>query len=316
MANKKTCIKCEEEKTIANFIGVSSVFHNGSLPICRSCIAAMIKDSGENNWNFVNKLCQWADVPFVPDEWQKLYAAHKSEAFGMYVAIFRNKAYEGLDWEKYNSAYMKLEDKGLVEESIALLGESKREELIAKWGPNYDDDQIRYLERLHDGIVNSQNVVGALNEDQALKLCKISLLIEEKIRANVDFSKDLKSYDDLVKLANFTPKTVRDADEFESFGEVASYLEKTGWVNEYYDGAVRDEVDNIEKNVKNWLRYLYVNETGIAEEIEQRINNLKVAAELEGEEFNEQEFRDYMEDEDGVSKEEFKIFIDEEGSDV
>ena len=312
MANKKVCTKCGEEKTIANYIGVKSEFHTGSLPICRACIASMIREHGTENWNFVNKLCQWADVPFVPEEWDKIWAANKSEAFGMYVAIFRNKAYEGLDWEQYNMAYTKLKEQDMLEESIATLNTHKREELLSKWGPNYDDEQIRYLERLHNGIINSQNVVGALNEDQALKLCKISLLIEEKIRANVDFSKDLKSYDELVKLANFTPKTVRDADEFESFGEVASYLEKTGWTNEYYDGAVRDEVDNIEKNVKNWLRYLYVNENGIGEEIEQRIQNLKIAAELEGEEFDEKEFRDYMDDEEGVSKEDFKIFIDDE----
>jgi hypothetical protein len=44
-------------------------------------------------------------------------------------------------------------------------------------------------------MMDSQNVVGALNEDQALKLCKISLIIEQKIREGADFSKELKSYD-------------------------------------------------------------------------------------------------------------------------
>ena len=58
--------------------------------------------------------------------------------------------------------------------------------------------------------------------------------------------------------------------------------------------AIKDEVDNTEKNIKNWLRYLYVNESGVAEEIEERIQNLKIAAELEDEDFNEDEFRRYM----------------------
>ena len=174
---------------------------------------------------------------------------------------------------------------------------------------NYDEEQLEYLENLHQGLLNSQNVVGALNEDQALKLCKISLIIEEKIRANVDFTKDLKAYDELAKLSNLTPKNVKDANEFDSFGEVYAYLEKTGWQNKYYDGAVRDEVDNTEKNIKNWNRYLYVNETGIAEEIEHRINNLKVASELEGEDFNESEFRDYLKNETQDIKEDFKIDI-------
>ena len=53
-----------------------------------------------------------------------------------------------------------------------------------------------------------------------------------------------------------------------------------------------------------WNQYLYVNETGVAEEIEQRIENLKVAAELSGTNFNEKEFRDYMKEQGSVSIEE------------
>jgi hypothetical protein len=54
---------------------------------------------------------------------------------------------------------------------------------------------LEYLENLHWGLLNSQNIVGALNEDQALKLCKISLIIEQKMRAGEDFDKDLRAYD-------------------------------------------------------------------------------------------------------------------------
>ena len=53
-------------------------------------------------------------------------------------------------------------------------------------------------------------------------------------------------------------------------------------------------IKKFEKNIKNWLRYLYVNESGVAEEIEERIQNLKIAAELEDENFDEDEFRRYM----------------------
>jgi hypothetical protein len=31
-----------------------------------------------------------------------------------------------------------------------------------------------------------------------------------------------------------------------------AYLEKKGWVNEYYDGAIRDEVDFTIKDIKLW----------------------------------------------------------------
>ena len=307
MASKK-CSKCAIEKTTAHYIAVNSKIHNGSLPICRECIGQMIsneKDEGKK-WNLVNKLCQWADIPFIPEEWDKIYCTKGKDAFGIYCSIFRSEPYNTLDWNMYNEAYLQLKEEQRLEDAIPTLKEKQMNDLRKKWGMSYDDEQLGYLESLHQGLITSQNIVGALNEDQALKLCKISLIIEEKIRAGVDFDKDLRAYDSLAKLSNLTPKNVKEANEFDSFGEVFAYLEKAGWMNKYYDGAVRDEVDNTEKNIKNWLRYLYVNESGVAEEIEERINNLKVAAELEDEEFDENEFRQYM-DEQNIEQEDFKI---------
>lgn len=306
----KICTKCKDEKTTAHFIAVNSPLHSGSLPVCRECLAKMISAAPEEaRWNVIDKICQWADVPFLPGEWEKLYQANGKDTLGVYIAIFRTEQYKTLDWMTYNNVYLQLLEEGRVEDAIPELKEKRLKDWRRKWGMGYDEEQLEYLENLHLGLINSQNVVGALNEDQALKLCKISLIIEEKIRGGVDFTKDLKAYDELAKLSNLTPKNVKDANEFDSFGEVYSYLEKTGWQNKYYDGAVRDEVDNTEKNIKNWARYLYVNETGIAEEIEQRINNLKVAAELEGEEFDEIGFRDYLSSETQDIKEDFKIDI-------
>lgn len=307
MASKK-CSKCAIEKTTAHYIAVNSKFHNGSLPICRECIGKMISDEKDETkkWNLINKLCQWADIPFVPEEWDKIYCTKGKDAFGIYCSIFRSEPYNTLDWQMYNDVYLQLKEEQRLEDAIPALKERQMNDLRKKWGMSYDDEQLGYLESLHQGLIASQNIVGALNEDQALKLCKISLIIEEKIRAGVDFDKDLRAYDSLAKLSNLTPKNVKEANEFDSFGEVFAYLEKTGWMNKYYDGAVRDEVDNTEKNIKNWLRYLYVNESGVAEEIEERINNLKVAAELEDEEFDENEFRQYM-DEQNIEQEDFKI---------
>ena len=306
----KICTKCKDEKTTAHFIAVNSLLHSGSLPICRECLAKMISSTPEKErWNVIDKICQWADVPFLPGEWEKLYQANGKDTLGVYIAIFRTEQYKTLDWMTYNNVYLQLLEEGHVEDAIPELREKRLQDWRRKWGMGYDEEQLEYLENLHLGLINSQNVVGALNEDQALKLCKISLIIEEKIRGGVDFTKDLKAYDELAKLSNLTPKNVKDANEFDSFGEVYAYLEKTGWQYKYYDGAVRDEVDNTEKNIKNWVRYLYINETGIAEEIEQRINNLKVAAELEGEKFDEIGFRDYLSSETQDIKEDFKIDI-------
>jgi hypothetical protein len=117
--------------------------------------------------------------------------------------------------------------------------------------------------------------------DQAVKLCKISLIIDQRIRANENFKDELANYDKLVKIADFTPKNVKNANDFDSAGEIFAYLEKTGWMNKYYDNVDRDIVDKTMKNIQAWTRHLYVNETGIAEDIQNRIEALKAAKELE-----------------------------------
>lgn len=269
-------------------------------------------DKEEEKWNRVDKLCQWADIPFVPEEWEKIYRGYKDNAFSVYASIFRSQPYDTLDWEMYNKAFLQLKEEERVEDALPEVKENQRRKLLQKWGQGYDDSELEYLENLHQGLLNSQNIVGALNEDQALKLCKISLIIEQKIRAGSDFAKDVKAYEDLSKLANLTPKVVKDANEFNSTGEIFAYLEKTGWVNPYYDDVVRDEADFTIKDIKYWLQYLYANETGIAEELEQRIQQLKTAASLSGNSFNEKEFRDYVKQQGSApldDSEEFELNI-------
>lgn len=312
MALKK-CQRCNEEKTLANYIAVNnSIIHGGSLPICRQCLAKQLDKANQDGelWHVMDKICQWADVPFVPEEFDKIYEGHGRDAIGFYISMFRGKPYDTLNWKMYNDVYLQLKEEERVEDALPDTRAALRRKMQQKWGQNYDDEQLEYLENLHQGLLNSQNIVGALNEDQALKLCKISLIIEEKIRAGEDFDKDLKAYDSLSKLANLTPKIVKDANEFNSVGEIFAYLEKKGWVNQYYDGAVRDEADFTAKDIKYWLQYLYVNETGVAEEIEQRIENLKVSAQLNGSHFDESEFRDYMREQGNAPLEEEEFQID------
>ena len=124
-------------------------------------------------------------------------------------------------------------------------------------------------------------VSGALQGDQALKICKISYEIDCRIREGADFDKLLASYDKLVKTGEFTPKNVKNASDFESMGELCRWLEKRGFVNRFYDGETRDVVDETIKNIQSWNQRLYTNESGIGDEINQRIQALKTAAELE-----------------------------------
>ena len=130
-------------------------------------------------------------------------------AFLTYSELFSKEEYKGLDWKIYNDKFLELEKAGTLEDELPLIADDKRRQLQEKWGANYDDEALRYLEKLYNGILATQNVNGVLQGDQALKLCRISYEIDSRIREGADFDKVLASYDKLAKVAEFTPKNVK-----------------------------------------------------------------------------------------------------------
>lgn len=174
----------------------------------------------------------------------------------------------------YYEEFKRLEEQGYIKDELPLISDEERRKLQEKWGGNYDDEALHYLEGLLNGLLTTQNINGALQFDQALKICKISYEVDSRIRAGQDFDKMLASYDKLVKVAEFTPKNVKNASDFDSVGELVKWLEKGGWKNKFYDGATRDVVDETMKNIQSWNQRLYTNESGIGEEITKRIEAL------------------------------------------
>jgi hypothetical protein len=89
---------------------------------------------------------------------------------------------------------------------------------------------------------------------------------------------------------------MKEGNEFSYTGELWAFLEKLGFKPKYYDGAVHDEVDKAMKDIMYWLRYLYINETGIAEDIKERMEALKVSDKLANEGFDWGEYNKASED--------------------
>lgn len=277
----KKCARCGQDFGPENYSQTKSFFFpDGYLSICNDCIDEWLR-ADDYSWDAVNKLCQCADIPFIPKKWEEMYEINGKRAFQMYAEIFLGKEYEGIHWSDYNDEFRRLKDLGGIEEQLPLISDNHRHKLKEKWGANYDDEALNYLENLYNGLLMTQNVSGALQGDQALKICKISYELDSRIRAGQDFDKMLSSYDKLVKTAEFTPKNVKSASDFESVGELFRWLEKRGWKNQFYDDVTKDIVDETIMNIQNWNQRLYTNETGIGEQITERIEALKSAKRLE-----------------------------------
>nr|DAH40495.1 MAG TPA: Transcription initiation factor IIE, alpha FINGER, Transcription [Caudoviricetes sp.] len=278
----KKCSRCGGSFGPENFAPSRSIFcKDGYLPICNTCLNSYLKEN-DFSWRAIDKICQYADIPFIPKEWERLREmTNEDDLFATYANVFQGKEYEGLGWDTYYEQFKSLRNVGLIEDELPKLRDEKFKKLREKWGGNYADEDLVYLEGLYSGLLATQNVNGALQVDQAQKICKISFEIDSRIREGADFDKLLTSYDKLVKTAEFTPKNVKNATDFDSVGELFRWLEKRGWKNKFYDNVTRDIVDETMKNIQNFTQRLYTNETGISEEIDRRVSALQSAKELE-----------------------------------
>lgn len=279
----KKCGSCGGVHGGDSFSPTKSIFYeDGLLPICDDCINEWLEKKNYD-WGAVDLLCQWSGIPFIVKEWERLGAINsKSNLFHVYATVFAAEAYESIGWNHYYKQYKKLKEVGLIEEEVPLVREEKYVKLRKKWGGNYSEEELIYLEDLYQGLVISQNINGALQVDQAKKICKLSIEIDGRIRAgDKDVDKLLSSYDKLVKTAEFTPKNTKNATDFDSIAELGFWLEKRGFVNKFYDRTTRDIIDETLKNIQNYNQRLYINEGGIGEEITERLKALQSIQEVE-----------------------------------
>lgn len=318
---ERKCECCGRAKSSLSYLPTNSfLFPSGYINICTDCLGKRLMV--DESWEVMDKICQYLDIPFDLKKFEELKKTHEdapAQLLQAYVIQFGGKEYEGIDWSSYEDAYKELEARGALVDAVPGLAEEERRKLQEKWGYNYDEEALNYLENLYDGLLLTQNINGALQGDQALKICKISYEIDCRIRAGADFDKLLASYDKLVKTGEFTPKNVKNASDFESMGELCRWLEKRGFINPFYDGETRDIVDETIKNIQSWNQRLYTNESGIGDEITQRIQALKTAAELENYyDLNQDDtdFDNYENQgfEELYADEEFSADLSEEGS--
>ena len=280
--SSKKCVICGQNKDSFSFLRTKSfMYPTGYVDVCVDCLGSKLEEANFN-WNMMDKICQYLDIPFEMERYEELRKTNSApDLLKAYNTIYFSEEFNGIDWKSYQEAYEELDAAGALDDVVPGLADEKRRKLQEKWGYNYDDEALNYLENLYDGLLLTQNINGALQGDQAIKICKISYEIDCRIREGADFDKLLASYDKLVKTGEFTPKNVKNASDFESMGELCRWLEKRGFVNQFYDGDTRDVVDETIKNIQSWNQRLYTNESGIGDEISQRILALKTAAELE-----------------------------------
>ena len=321
--NTITCIKCGKSMPKNLAYRTSSLFiPQGYLPYCADCLCEIID---MHNLDEVDKLFQYADWPLNPSKWLLLCKGNLlpqaifQSYYRMNLAQLYKEGYtQRVDWKTANAELLQLEKEGTLVQNISPEKQKAYEDnLKFFWEvdaeqPQYSLSQLETLQKLYEDLERTQNATG-MQSDQAKKLCRLSLDMDIAQRNHELelYAKLMNAYTALIKTAEFTPKNSQSSSSFESVGELVAFLEKTGFINKFYDGEQRDIVDKTIKSQQIFLRRIVSGESNLAEKVEQRLQRMNLLDRMEDGTTSEEEWSyDLNHDDDWIDAEEDNDYTD------
>lgn len=274
----KNCRKCGEYYQQDMFIPSRSFFFpDGYIDICNNCLDKWLDDC--TDISKADKFCQYADIPFNINDWMTMVHNNGRGMFKMYANQNWSQRYDTIDWKPVHDEWKQIMKEEDYRDKIGALSIEDLNKLREFWGSEYTEDQLKRFQALYDDIEKTQSITTAIQRDNARKMCMLSYQVEKAIWNEELKGSDIKalvsSYNDLAKASDFSPKTARNAGDFESIGELCAFLEKRGYMNKFYDWKPKDEIDQVMKNLQSYTKRIVVGETNIAEELNTKLDQIQ-----------------------------------------
>lgn len=289
MASTKKCGKCGRELALTSFPPSNAIFSDGThtFPWCADCLetyfAAFVDKDPTAAWNEMDAVCRAANIAFLPNRWTKLYTALKARAPFQYLTLLKKaESYSSIDWREQNAKWEELLAQGRIGEIHEAFNADELKVMRDRWGKQYNEDELRQLQDLYDGIKNSFGVGDAVGEDNARKLAMLSLEIDKCIASGGSgLDKLITPYNKIQANAGFTADNTRDMNSFESVSELMLYMEKTGWKKKFVTDVPRDLVDLTIKDIQAHNTRLYKGESTMSDQIDDKLKAIMRVEELE-----------------------------------
>lgn len=277
------CPYCKQERQVEEFAATASPFHpKGRSYICVPCLERIVPS---DDLEKVDQMCRWLDIPFLIDQWTRLQRNAKERTLRMYLKLLEeNASYAALDWSEVNEKWKLSMESGTITDNIPTINEAWRAQMRLKWPSDMErsDEDYHYLENFYNDLCTTQNLVSATQRDDAKRLCEVGLLATQKIRAGLDAKNEMNIYHNIVKTEGFEPKNAKNVGDFDSVGELYTWLEKRGWRPQWHTEP-QDSVDFTIKNIQKYLQRLVMNEGAIGDQVENRRKQLELANRMEEE---------------------------------
>lgn len=242
---------------------------------CEGCLNRFFDASKLSHANF---FCRTMNFPFDPNRWQALYEQAGNHVWSAYAEEVLNEpdtlkwqpatpdkwAPVDAEWEKYKTY-----------EALLAKVDRVRDAFIArcevKWGSGYTFAQLVQLEGLLTSTMKANDISNPLQVDAIKKACKISVELDKAIEAG-----DAKSIKELSSAYSGFTKTAQidnviaatNADVIGTVADLADYIEKCGGRFTFYDGVSRDVVDKTIADLKEYIRVLVADSTGLTTTLE------------------------------------------------
>ena len=170
-------------------------------------------------------------------------------------------------------------------EAEAVLTKEDKEFLVRKWGRTYTIPECIKLEKLYNEMMSSYDIRTASHIDYLLKICRLSLKIDQSLEVNdIDgFQKMSRVYDLLMKSAKFTAAQSKDAasDYTDSVGMIVSRIEEEeGFVPRYHSER-QDVVDATLTDMNSFTRDLIMSELNLGNMIEIYLQKMQMEEDKE-----------------------------------
>lgn len=275
------CPKCKKDKTTEEFVPTKSRFHpkNRSL-ICVECLERIVP---ADSLQEVDRLCRWLDIPFLVDQWTRIHKTAKDHTLRLYVKLIsENPSYQSVDWAATNEKWRAAEENHTLEDAIPALNEAWLLKMRQKWPSDQprSPEDYHYLENFYNDIQSTQSLITATQRDDARRLAELGLIVNQKLRAGVDAKNEMAMYHNIIKAEGFEPKNSKAVSDFDSVGELYSWLEKRGWKPNWHTEP-QDSVDFTMKAMQKFLKRLVMNESSIGDQVESRRRQMEFADQME-----------------------------------
>ena len=169
MAEQYYCEKCNRTMSADNFYKSNNTekYPSGKFNICKKCMTLHV-----DNWNpdTYMWIIQEADVPYVPDEWNKLmakYAVDRNKVtgttiIGRYLGKMALKQYKDYRW-KHTEFLQDLANKK-IEETMKRQGYDAEEIAMAISKATFEMPDKPYEEPVFDNVPNNP-LAGAMPQE-------------------------------------------------------------------------------------------------------------------------------------------------------